>query len=198
MRNWLVVLVVFSVMAAAQEAKGYEGTTSTPVATQGDAGDLEMVGFSFVRAGEGTYDISLDFYDNLRMPIVIDVQVRKNAEAPIKVGLHCHNVAGDTNTCTGGTGTCSGTCPRRTYDEFPGKTFSGTCKKPRLGLGVCTCTDYKVVHKLGLALPLTTGDQVTVLLDPDNTYDEVSESNNSAVRSFSPSAVTVSVPQGRR
>lgn len=197
MRNWLVVLVVFSVMAAAQEARSYAGTTSQ-VATEGDGGDLEMVGFSFVTAGDGTYDINLDFFENLRMPTVIDIQVQKNSEAPIKVGLHCHNVAGDTNTCRGGTGTCTGTCPRRTYDEFPGKTFSGTCKKPRLGLGVCTCTDYKVVHKLGLALSMKLGDQVTVTLDPDNAYNEVSESNNSAVRSFSPSAITGSVPQGRR
>jgi hypothetical protein len=157
----------------------------------GSDGDLEIVDFSFVNSGGGVYDISLDFFDNLHSPTTIGILVQKNTDPPVSLDLTCQDVPGDMNTCAGGTGTCSGLCPRRTYAEFPGKTFAGSCAKPRLGLQLCSCTNYRVQHKLGVALPLALGDQVTVTLDPDGAYDEASESNNSAIRTFGLTVVSI-------
>lgn len=142
-------------------------------------GDLEIASFRSVANQDETFDIELDFFDNLTKPTTIDIAVQVNQGEAQLVTLDCKDVPGQRNTCSGGTGTCSGDCPDRTYDQFPGKVFSGTCKKPRIGLKVCTCTDYRVKSNLGLSLTLAPTDSVTITLDPHNQYEEASEENNS-------------------
>lgn len=142
-------------------------------------GDLEIVAFRSVPNKDETFDIELEFFDNLTKPTTIGIAVQVNHGEAQALTLNCKDVAGQQNTCKGGTGTCSGSCPDRTYDVFPNKVFPGTCKKPKIGPKVCSCTDYKVKSNLGLSLTLAPSDSLTVTLDPRNQYEEASEENNS-------------------
>ena len=153
----------------------------------GALGDLSIApldegGVVFTPLGGDLYDVEVTLDSIATFPseetdtIEVELQIGEPARV-LRAGVTCKGTG--TGTCKGRSSCSTKTCPDREYDIGDGngfQTYTGTCKKAKLGLPLCSCS-YKPKRKLS-AVEIQPGEVVRVVVDPDNTIPEIFEGDN--------------------